>query len=339
MKDYIIIMTTVKMGVPMSLSRSHHISTHNVVAEERKHYWLENVREHIIQVDCPTCSSKGIHASLKLVECDQIKVSHIEADSHSILRSPADIENDKRRSIFLCAMQEGSGFSWQGTICANHVPGDIVLYDTGFPYAQGFSSNMAMLVVDIPRAILDASLEKWQQRDLVKIDRSFRIGNISANNVWALLHKMYQHSSGQGLSEQLLSQLSVLLSYHAVPSSGRSRYHLLQRCLAYIEQHLEHDELDVEHLAEVMNTSTRQLSRAFELKGISVSRYIWNLRLERCREEIITSPGTNIGDIAFKWGFNHSAHFSRSYKRRFDEAPVQTRKRHKLVFEHNSTSI
>ncbi|WP_221801578.1 helix-turn-helix domain-containing protein [Oceanobacter mangrovi] len=34
-----------------------------------------------------------------------------------------------------------------------------------------------------------------------------------------------------------------------------------------------------------------------------------------------------ISQVAFRWGFNHSAHFSRSYKNRFGETPTATRGR------------
>ncbi|MNZ89717.1 Transcriptional activator FeaR [compost metagenome] len=129
------------------------------------------------------------------------------------------------------------------------------------------------------------------------------------------------------LSEQLMQQLNVMLGSRVLPATSRPRQQLLQRALRCIEQNLGNEGLNTEYLCAALNTSPRQLSRAFELEGIPPNRYIWDLRLKRCRQELIASPGASISDIAFRFGFNHSAHFSRSYKNCFGETPTETRQR------------
>lgn len=307
---------------------SVHISTQHLPPEERNLYWMQQVSDHLIQVDCPPAIiSGGILASFDQSPYGLVTVNRIQADTHSVQRSRTDIENDPKHSVFLCAMLEGNGFSWQGTTCASHSPGDIVLYNTMEPYGQGFPADMEMLVVDIPMDTLEAHLGPWQGHDLVKIDRNAQVRNASCENLHTLLSRQRNRDVSQlALSEHFLDQLGTLLDARRIKSTNRPRQQLLHRCLEYIEQHLDLDELDVEHLSRAMHTSSRQLARAFELEGISVSRYIWNRRLERCREDILTSPEISISHIAFRWGFNHSAHFSRSYKQRFGETPSQTRR-------------
>ena len=103
--------------------------------------------------------------------------------------------------------------------------------------------------------------------------------------------------------------------------------HILHQCKSYIHSHLNDENLSGEQVSHSLNISRRQLARAFELEGISVNRYIWNLRLDKCREDLLSGRANNlsVSDIAFKWGFNHSAHFSRLYKTRFNETATQTR--------------
>lgn len=302
------------------------VSTQDIHPDQRNRIWMESVREHLIQVDCPRHGNEGIDAVLEQTDCGIIRVNRVKADTHSVNRSRTDIETDGRESVFMCAMLEGHGYSWQGTQCANHAPGDIVLYDTSLPYGQGFPADMEMFVVDIPREIIDNYLGGWAFQDLVRLDRRAKVSSASTEKVHQLLVELTNYTAdAQGISEQLLGQINSLLGSRGLPSSSRSKQDLLYRATRYIETHLSDDTLSTDVLCEALNTSPRQLARAFELKGTPPNRYIWNARLERCKQEIIANPSASISDIAFRFGFNHSAHFSRSYKNHFGESPSQTR--------------
>lgn len=312
----------------MSHSSCMFLSTRDIKAPERNLYWMESVRQHVIQVDCPSPSVQGIRAELEQTDCGDITINRIKADTHSVQRSRTDIAGDGRQSIFLCAILEGHGYSWQGTQCTNHSPGDIVLYDTTRPYGQGFPGDMEVLVVDIPRQVINQYMGQWNHPDLIKIDRNARLGDVSCQD----LHKLLgSHSNCQTenrlLPEQLMQLLNVMLGHRVLPATSRSRQQLLHRALRCIEQNLGNEALNTEYLCAALSTSPRQLSRAFELEGVPPNHYIWALRLKRCRQELIANPGSSISDIAFRSGFNHSAHFSRSYKKCFGETPTETRQR------------
>ena len=310
----------------MSQFSSMRVSTQDIRPDQRNQVWMESVREHLIQVDCPRHGVDGIDAVLEQTDCGIIKVNRVRADTHSVHRSRADIETDGRESVFMCAMLDGHGYSWQGTQCANHAPGDIVLYDTRLPYGQGFPSDMEMFVVDIPRTVIDEYFGSWGFQDLIRLDRKARVSSASTEKLHQLLAELGNYKAErESITEQLLSNLQSLVGSRNLPSSSRSKQDLLHRATHYIETHLSDDSLSTEQLCEALNTSPRQLARAFELKGTPPNRYIWNARLERCKQEIIANPSASISDIAFRFGFNHSAHFSRSYKKRFGESPSQTR--------------
>lgn len=130
---------------------------------------------------------------------------------------------------------------------------------------------------------------------------------------------------GAGLSDSLISLL-------APASQGRPDYsadHLndpatLYRCVQQIiEQRLQDDDLTPAFLARELNISVRQLYRLFENHDDTVCRYVQKKRLERCAEEL-ANPGRSshsITEIAYKWGFADSAHFSRAFKKAFQCSP------------------
>ncbi len=76
-----------------------------------------------------------------------------------------------------------------------------------------------------------------------------------------------------------------------------------------------------------MGLLVRYLNRLFNAEQTSLMRYVWNRRLEKCRDELV-QPGTGsqrVADIAMRWGFSDMSHFSRAFKARFGISPRECR--------------
>jgi AraC-like DNA-binding protein len=67
----------------------------------------------------------------------------------------------------------------------------------------------------------------------------------------------------------------------------------------------------------------------FKDEETSTMRYIWQRRLENCRNDLLApiNAGDRISDIAFRWGFNDLSHFSRVFKQRHDFSPKDYRQK------------
>ena len=72
-------------------------------------------------------------------------------------------------------------------------------------------------------------------------------------------------------------------------------------------------------IAEALNISKSYLYLLFQGENITLNRYIWDLRLEKCRADLANPLHSHrtITEIAFAWGFNNSTHFSRLFKERY----------------------
>jgi AraC-like DNA-binding protein len=82
-------------------------------------------------------------------------------------------------------------------------------------------------------------------------------------------------------------------------------------------------------VARANAVSTRHLHNLFQHSDATVTKWIWERRLKAARDDILNPAmaGKSITEIAFGNGFNDSAHFSRSFKSRFDLSPSQLRKK------------
>jgi AraC-like DNA-binding protein len=94
-----------------------------------------------------------------------------------------------------------------------------------------------------------------------------------------------------------------------------------------IEAHLTDPDLTPARIAAACGTSVRGLHRHFVGARMSVCEWIRARRLERCREELEDPrwSGRTITEIAFRWGFNDAAHFSRAFKAHYGTSPRAVR--------------
>ena len=107
-------------------------------------------------------------------------------------------------------------------------------------------------------------------------------------------------------------------------SDSLPMYHL-QRVQRYILNNLQNNEMTIPMIARENGISVRYLHRIFLLSGKSVSKWILNQRLERCRESLAGSSGSKclVKQVGFDWGFNDTAHFSRTFKKAFGASPSE----------------
>lgn len=303
-----------------------HLSTRALADGDKLDFWLSEVSRLLIQVECDRRPEEPLQASLEFQDFGLLSMATIRANQHAVARSGHSLSQDGRDAIFVCLMLQGQGFSHQGVDCARHGPGDVVLYDTARPYGHGFPADMAMAVLAVPRAVFQERVGCWDERGLVRFERAVSMAGMDALAAHRLLSQGGA-AARQHLASQLLEWLHSLWSaQHGLPVS-RSTLCSLWRAKAYIEKHLADEELDCERISRAVGLSQRQLARIFEQEGGSVARHIWGRRLERCRVDL-TDPALrhlSVSELAFRWGFNHIAHFSRSYKRRFGETPSQAR--------------
>lgn len=134
----------------------------------------------------------------------------------------------------------------------------------------------------------------------------------------ALLNDDVVNRSVSGLLDVLDAAMAP-----AVESSSSQRATLLRDVQNYILERLDDRELSVSSIAAAHWISVRTLHLVFSESGTTVARWVRQQRLERSRLELSNATGsTNVTSVAFRWGFNDVAHFSRAFKQEFGVPPT-----------------
>jgi AraC-like DNA-binding protein len=111
------------------------------------------------------------------------------------------------------------------------------------------------------------------------------------------------------------------------PDQSFHRSALLYRLKNYILTHLSDPELSMAEAAAAVGISPRYASDLMAAEQASFRGYVQMQRLERCKRDLADTAhaARHVGDIAFAWGFNDLAHFSRIFKLRFGVSPREWR--------------
>ncbi|SDO45101.1 helix-turn-helix domain-containing protein [Pseudomonas jinjuensis] len=275
--------------------------------------------------------------SARLIE-QQLGVLHLsrvtsvecrcEHDRQHIVQSPDD--------AFLYSLQlQGEGLLAQGERSVSLRPGDGVLYDCSRPFQWAFSGHLQQLVVRLPRDLLRGRLKDPDKCTALRVSGGQGIGRLLATQLHSLLYERdaidpetarYVSGSTLDLLSGALSELSRQLPG---PASNLRAYHL-NRAYACIAERIRQPELSPESIAKSLGISLRYLHQLFHGTGTTVARYIQDMRLDGCARELAALPARShsITDLAFAWGFESSAHFSRVFRNRFQLSAREYRAQH-----------
>ncbi|MCY1266557.1 Transcriptional activator NphR [compost metagenome] len=133
------------------------------------------------------------------------------------------------------------------------------------------------------------------------------------------------------LSDTAISLIALTLGGLQRNDATQSRMKALtlNRVKRQLLDHLPNPELNPTMIEQAVGMSSRYTNKLFESENTSLMRYVWNLWLERCAENLANPRCAllRMSDIALRWGFNDMSHFSRVFRERFSMSPRAWRAR------------
>lgn len=198
------------------------------------------------------------------------------------------------------------------------------------------------LLVKIPRERVESVCRNLLDDDVarpIEFEPEMPLGNDMGRSWQHLLasHLCNLHMPSPAFAPQLLPAQEEALIHHLLLRQGNNYSERLAQphCAAaprnlraaehFIHAHLS-EPLTLEAIAQASGASVRGLCLAFQKRlQYSPMAYVRMARLERARQDLLGAPpGTQVTDVALRWGFNHVGRFSAAYRKRYGESPLQT---------------
>lgn len=137
---------------------------------------------------------------------------------------------------------------------------------------------------------------------------------------------VYDSSVARHLLEMMA--MSYAIGFDELPDLSAVIKGRQAEVIRHIEDRLRDPRLSPASVAEGLRISPRYLRTVFAGTGEKVSAYIIRRRLEECAKQIRNPAwtGHTLTEIAFAWGFNSAAHFTRTFHEQFGMAPREYRR-------------
>ncbi len=279
---------------------------------------------------CDGRMAAGFSADMLMGRLQDLLVVQCVSQPCSGFRSSREIGADNAAYYGLLLIYKGQEEVKTGSRDALLGPGDTLLWDSTEPVCFRIHSPLHKVTVFIPHSRMHDVLP--QARHLVGKNLDWRrgLGAVTASHIAALASQapyIEEHQTRPTV-ETTLDLIATSLGSQYSEAGETARAEKIITIKKYIESHLDDPDLEPQTLAVRFGISLRYLHLLFARFGTTVSRWILDRRLERCRRELLVAgPHKNITDVAFAWGFNDAAHFSRVFKKRYGAPPREYRGR------------
>ena len=199
--------------------------------------------------------------------------------------------------------------------------GQVVLIDGAAPPMLKTSEASACICLEIPRELLERQIGGRAPAPLK---------GAAAALLGAFLRAAFDNACDLGAEQNQAVREGlvrlVLASWGMDPAAGASEPGepaLIRQVKAYILRHLDNPGLSPNAIAKVHQVSVRHLHRLFRATGASLGDWVRQSRLARCAADLRDDArqGDSLTEIAFRWGFSDSAHFSRTFRAQYGQSP------------------
>jgi len=302
------------------------ISTNDVNKRERLSFWNDLVCRTFPRVEVTSLVDEPFFGSIATDRLAFVKFAEVTTQPSLVNRSKqfiAETTEDDVKAIYQIVGE--TTFNHRDRM-AHLIPGEWVFLDCTQPYSlkhiPAHDKNI-VLVLQLPKRIFNTRLPNPESLTGYTLTSNTGLGKVTLDFIQSLWRDVAQiePETKPQLAETLVDLLATNLReiFYSTRTVTRNQAVTLVEVKYFIHRHLTDPKLSACMIAEALNVSKSYLYSLFQGENTTLNRYIWDLRLEKCRADLANPLHSHrtITEIAFAWGFNNSTHFSRLFKERY----------------------
>jgi AraC-like DNA-binding protein len=302
--------------------------------QRRLAIWQDIVCDTFVGLDCRSDLHDAFWGTVAQSRIGPASLTRVDSCAQHVLRTPRRIARANEDFVLVALGNDGVNGVYQDGREAIVSAGQFVIYDTTRPYELRFDADFSQTIVQVPRKLLQQRVGSFDaltattfsnDRPLERLVYDFLINMArTVDHVDPL--------TGTRLLDQALDLVALAFAermHDRPPEQSFHRSALLYRLKNHILMNLRDPELSMSRAAAAVGISTRYASDLMATEQISFRSYVQAQRLEHCKRDLADPAfaARHVSDIAFAWGFNDLAHFSRVFKGRFGASPREWRER------------
>lgn len=309
------------------------LSTADVADRDRLAYWTDMVCDAYVQLDCdPGAGASSIDGEIAVDRLATLELSRVTSTAQLVRRTPAKIAAASEDYFLVSIQSRGRGRVSQDGRDALLEPGDFALYDSTRPYTLAFDGDFQQYVLMLPGPTLRSALRRTEALTATTVTGQRGAGHLMIGMIRTLaadigtLAPESAAAVADSVTQILVAGLAALPAARSEALSQSQAFHR-EQVRALVRERLRDPALNVGTIARQLRLSPSTLHRAWAGEPCSLSDWIWAQRLDAARRDLCDPAlaAHGVSRIAFSWGFNDAAHFSRAFRARFGCAPSELR--------------
>ncbi len=298
----------------------------------RKTAWQRIVSETYFPLDLRFPGGADFSGALEAWSLGTVSMSRNRSDGLLYRRHERHLLNEKEESFLITVPEAGEIRFEQDGKDVRCRPGAFLVERSHLPYEFSYRDPAALWVLKIPSTVLRARIGRPERLATLQFDATRSVGALFVDMLRmtaARLDEMNDPARAL-LGGQLVDLLAMAVEADdqvLSPASSSVRNAHLNRAEHFIRERLHDPHLAPAAVAAGCGISLRYLHQLFEDQAATVCGFVRDQRLLMC-DAALRNPACNktISAVAYEWGFNDQAQFSRAYRARFGRTPSETRK-------------
>lgn len=325
-----------RMEAPPAVRAPCFATTAGIPTREKFNFWRDVVCRNLVDLDYTLLGKAPFDATFTGSRVAHLNLSRIDASQHIASRSSTSIARSDSESLVFNFVLSGSLMSEQDGRTARLDVGDGAFCDAQRPYRLHSDAPYAIASVQLPRHVISSRISGVHRLSALNLCQKSELGSL----VFAYLARLIERAPmldgatgtrvGQNFTDLLISMLADIIKASPLPLTEYRSLALL-RVKDVVERHLADSRLGPDMVAAELKASSRYINQLLEAENTSLTRYIWQRRVERSAEQLRDPAlrGRTISMIAFDNGFRDLSHFSKTFHLRYGIAPRGYRAQHK----------
>lgn len=319
------------------------LSSEAVPPQERFDWWFGLKSASPIATTLRSDHTEDFPVAVDHVDLGAAGLTTMSYPASEVRRTARHIRRGDPGSLQVSLTLQGlSGFEQAGRN-VRFGAGDFILYDSSSPFegwmrqGDGSGAPTRSIVATLPRHLLPFPPDRLAELVARPLSGREGFGALLAHFMCQVADDVGQFGDTTAAADRLTHTLVDLVGHltaqhldreRELPPESRRRT-LLLRVQSHIRRQLRDPGLCPDSIAAAHHISTRYLHRLFQEQGLTVSSWIRQLRLERCRRALANPALATVpvGAIAARWGFTQPAVFTRAFRAAYGLTPSDVRMR------------
>lgn len=300
------------------------------VSLERFQQFRRAARDAVVPVELtPLATVPFRRFHVRQLDLEPLRICDVACDPVRVRRRPEQIESDRNDDLLVVYQVCGAATVHQGDRDFTINEGDLAILSANQPYNHTYLRPSRRLFVCMPSSEVRGGVPPPLQPRVIRRLGGNPVGRIASTLMMSValdadgLGRRDRRIVGQGL----LDILASVIRNGEDAIGSQAPIGAAERILVFMEANFKDPELTPARIAMAHDISLRRLHAIVSATGTTVNRWIWERRLQACHAAL-QSPleaDRSISDIAFEFGFNDAAHFSRAFRMRFGSSPREVR--------------